>query len=111
MLELPILRGDHYVSAHLRGSRIAAIKIDVQGFEPAVLDGLADTIASHRPVIWLEATSSTRQKIADSLPKHPYRVDRFMRTRTVALLNGERLRPATVPELMASDGDYLISAV
>lgn len=111
ILELPILKGDDYVSSHLRGSRIAAIKIDVQGFEPAVLDGFADTIASHRPVIWLEATPSTRQKIAASLPKYPYRVDRFMPIRTLALLNGERLRPATVAELMASDGDYLISAV
>ncbi len=40
-------------------SRVDFIKIDVEGFEPAVLDGMSDTLARHRPWVAMEFNSVT----------------------------------------------------
>ena len=37
--------------------RIVAIKIDVEGFEPQVLVGAADTLARHRPLVMIEGAN------------------------------------------------------
>ncbi len=50
---LPIRRGDTYL-ADKGIANIDFIKIDVEGFEPDVLEGLAQTIARDRPVIVFE---------------------------------------------------------
>ncbi len=50
---LPIRRGDTYLSSK-DITNIDFIKIDVEGFEPDVLEGLAQTILHDRPVIVFE---------------------------------------------------------
>ena len=40
---------------------ISVIKIDVQGYEPKVLDGASNTITKHRPVIFIEVESPQLQ--------------------------------------------------
>jgi len=58
---------DHDVSAEIvpgdealadRSDRIVLIKVDVEGDEPKVLQGLAKTITTHRPLIFFEALSA-----------------------------------------------------
>jgi FkbM family methyltransferase len=62
MGKLPTVRGD----ALLQGvGRIDLVKIDVEGYEPNVLEGLKDTIARHGPVLVIEFTSETRAGFAD----------------------------------------------
>lgn len=45
--------GDAYLH-EIGCSRVDAIKIDVQGFEPQVLTGLRETLRRDRPVVWIE---------------------------------------------------------
>ncbi len=52
-LELPIKLGDE-VMANESPERIDFVKIDVEGFEPQVLEGLKETLAKHRPVVFFE---------------------------------------------------------
>lgn len=52
-LELRIENADDYVSA-LGLDRIDFIKVDVEGWEPQLFEGMAGTIAKHRPTIAFE---------------------------------------------------------
>ena len=45
------------------------IKIDVEGFEPQVIAGLAGTIRAHRPVIFFEHIFLSPQEIDALLPE------------------------------------------
>lgn len=49
-----VARGDDEVAA-LGGGPILMIKVDVEGLEPQVIKGLADTIRQHRPMVYWEA--------------------------------------------------------
>ena len=51
--ELPVRRGDEVLSG-LGTGPVDFIKLDVEGHEVAALEGLRQTLAAHRPVIWLE---------------------------------------------------------
>ncbi len=54
-----VVRGDDYLAAHAIAP-VALIKIDVEGYEPYVLEGLRETLARDRPVVqmeWSEATA------------------------------------------------------
>src|SRR5439155_11754661 len=44
------------------------LKIDVEGFEPLVLAGLAETIRQNHPVIFFEHSKLTDDEIRSSLP-------------------------------------------
>ena len=53
--KVPVVTLDHDVPAHLApGARVDILKIDVEGFENAVLAGAARLIAEHSPVIIAE---------------------------------------------------------
>jgi FkbM family methyltransferase len=53
--KLPVRRGDSYLRAQGVG-RVDAMKIDVEGFEGPVLQGLRGTLDEHRPVLAVEVT-------------------------------------------------------
>lgn len=53
--EFPIVRGDDVLPDLVgKESKIDAVKLDIQGFEPAALRGLQKTLAEHRPYTWVE---------------------------------------------------------
>ena len=71
--------GDNYLSSNEIGP-IDAIKIDVQGFEQEVLQGLDHTLSKDRPVVWFEVGGETKDKLAvrkDICDLFPYRVNLF----------------------------------
>lgn len=59
-IALPIRKGDQ-VLTELEVSEVALIKIDVEGFEPFVLQGLSETLKRDRPVILMELSTLTDQ--------------------------------------------------
>jgi hypothetical protein len=91
-VEVALTTGD---SALTRDHPVGLIKIDVEGLEPQVLKGLAQTIESHRPVVVLEQLASAidatsgGSEVSNIMRKHGYRafeIRRIARTR-VKLLN------------------------
>lgn len=64
-IALPIRIGDQLVAETGLAGRVDAIKIDVQGFEPQVLAGLAETLRACRPLLWFEVSDSTIERMAD----------------------------------------------
>lgn len=59
----PIRHAGNYL-AEVGVGRVDAVKIDVQGFEPEVLRGLADILERDRPVIWCEIAAGTLESIS-----------------------------------------------
>lgn len=55
---LPVLRGDTAM-ARLGIDRVHIVKIDTEGFEIKVLNGLVETIARHRPIVVCEMSGPT----------------------------------------------------
>jgi FkbM family methyltransferase len=51
---IKILQGDRYIEGANLGQPVGFIKIDVEGYELDVIAGLAQTIATHKPVVTLE---------------------------------------------------------
>ena len=100
-----IAHGDRYLQA--RGiSQVDAIKIDVQGLEPAVLRGLGGTLEASRPAVWFEFGAGTRDSAQSSQLRDwfPYEVDLFRLVRIKGpLLAVSLARTVTAPPL----GDYL----
>lgn len=52
-LELPIKQADRYIES-LGLARVDFIKVDVEGMEPDLFEGLRETIARHRPIVAFE---------------------------------------------------------
>jgi FkbM family methyltransferase len=50
-----VRNGDEFVKSRNDGRRIGFIKVDVEGMEAAVLEGLAEVLRAHRPVVLFEA--------------------------------------------------------
>lgn len=65
---LTIRRGDDL----LQGEVPSFLKIDVEGMEMQVLAGLADTIATHRPTIFIEVDAENRPALDAWLAAHRY---------------------------------------
>ncbi|MGD0812236.1 MAG: FkbM family methyltransferase [Verrucomicrobiota bacterium] len=67
-ISVQIRRGDDVLS-ELGLPPPNVLKVDVEGFEPSVFAGLAQTIASHRPVIIFEHIWLTDEQIRQLVPK------------------------------------------
>lgn len=65
-IEVSVRQGDGVVSS-LGIGRVDVIKIDVEGFERQVLNGLAKTIRQYRPVVFFEWS----EEADDTLPQLP----------------------------------------
>lgn len=59
-VEVQVARGDEFVRDHIPG-RVDFIKIDVEGHESQVLEGLHQTLVRDRPVVMFELAPSTRR--------------------------------------------------
>jgi FkbM family methyltransferase len=110
-IDLPVARADDFIAQHgITG--IDAVKIDVQGYEPNVLAGMADTLARCRPVIWVEVSEPTiaefdrRGGLAAMMPSG-YRMYRFKTTYRGFLFHHTRLE-ACVDLNPCDEGDYLL---
>ncbi len=62
---LQIRQGDKFVTEN-GINPVSLIKIDVEGFEPFVLQGLAQTLRKDRPIIIMEMSAMTRKTIAEA---------------------------------------------
>lgn len=107
IVQLPVIVLDDYVERVLAHKTVAAIKVDVQGFEASVLRGLTRTLAAHRPLVWIEVSDHTRKAIA-MLNICPRRVQRFSVYRQLGIWNTERLENSSMAELLRRNGDYLL---
>jgi len=93
----------------LAGTKIDALKIDVQGFEQNVLRGLQKTIVTSRPLIWVEITETTldtptASALAELIPTR-FRLLRFVSHRGI-VLNRTDLAEHAAERLPV--GDYII---
>ena len=61
---LSIREGDKVVT-EMGINPVSLMKIDVEGFEPFVLKGLAQTLRTYRPIIVMELSDRTRQTMAE----------------------------------------------
>ncbi len=61
--KIKVVSADDYVEK-LRLSRIDMIKIDVEGFEKYVLQGLSKTIKKYRPIIFMEYSETTAREFS-----------------------------------------------
>ena len=102
--------GDRYLASTAVGP-VDAIKIDVQGFEPQVIEGLAKLLQRDQPFLWLEVGEETVKTAATAegllawfpYPARLYRLERSKgRVRRQVLI-----KPA--PEGSLSRGNYLIT--
>ncbi|MBN1824067.1 MAG: FkbM family methyltransferase [Endomicrobiales bacterium] len=84
--KLEIKNADEYI-AGLGLDRIDLIKIDVEGFERRVLNGLKDTIKKYRPAIFMEYSESTAGTFASAEEFKDflagYRISRVTANKTV----------------------------
>lgn len=102
-----IVNGADYLAQWGVG-RVDAIKIDVQGLEAEVLDGLRSVLARDRPLVWVEAGGGATGAIhtSDQLRAHfPYPITiTHLRGFRGALTHGRRLEAAAGA---LRPGDYL----
>ncbi|MFN7641995.1 MAG: FkbM family methyltransferase [Burkholderiales bacterium] len=56
--ELQVRRADGYLLEHPPARPVALVKIDVEGFETEVLDGLRATLVAHRPFVLFESSTA-----------------------------------------------------
>ena len=64
--QLPVRRLDDLISELGLTSRIGFIKMDTEGFEPLVIDGARQTLATHRPAMIVEAHTTRLAKLGRS---------------------------------------------
>lgn len=108
-LTVSVRRGDDVISS-LGDPRVAAIKMDVQGFEPKVIDGLRQTIARDKPVILSEIyTDETR----DFLLSRDFAamlggVDMFIEIVRGRVVRDTRVKKINGADLAGFTGDVLI---
>ncbi|WP_156169934.1 FkbM family methyltransferase [Aurantiacibacter luteus] len=109
-VRLPVARGDDVVKDQGLNP-VDAIKIDVQGFEPQVLMGLADTIAQDKPIIWAEFSESTLRGLQASGSRMSqilagYRMYKFAPALKFGLIHRVKLEPCDGIH-SSEEADYL----
>ena len=70
--EVPILDGDSFVGAR----RIDLIKIDVEGAEVDVLEGLMSVLRRDRPAVYIEVSATTHNQVMNLFVNLDYRLQR-----------------------------------
>jgi FkbM family methyltransferase len=68
-IKVQVRRGDA-MRRELRLPAPTVMKIDVEGFEPSVFAGLAETIAEHRPIIFFEHIYLSDEQVKALIPKN-----------------------------------------
>ena len=110
-LDLPVVRADDFIAQHAIDG-IDAVKIDVQGYEPHVLEGMTRTLIAYRPVVWMEVSQPTideldrRGGLATIMPAN-YRMYRFRTAYRYMLFHRTRLE-ACADLNPREEGDYLL---
>ena len=107
--KVPVAAGDKHLEETGVGP-IDAIKIDVQGFEPEVIRGLAGTLTRYRPHVWIELGPGTKTKVdtltgLQKLVHYPIEAFRFAPARR-GLFSTVSLQRTTEDSL--EPGDYLV---
>jgi FkbM family methyltransferase len=75
-IQLEIKRGDDFVRE--KGlQRLDFIKMDVEGFEPAALDGLKETLEKFRPIVFMEWSQNDRNS-PDVKTAEPFFPSRYL---------------------------------
>lgn len=67
---LEVMRGDDAI----RGQKVDFIKMDVEGMELQVLNGLSQTLATHKPKIFIEVNNENRDGFFAWVKANGYRV-------------------------------------
>ncbi len=110
-IRLPVKRGDDFLES-IGVSAVDFIKIDVQGAESEVLQGLAKTLAKSPPFVWLEISATTRQDLPNLaalrtvFPKDAYEALIFARSHV--WLKTAAPRPITADEYQHLDGNLML---
>lgn len=108
---LDVRRGDKLL-AESGVVEVDVIKIDVQGAEKEVLEGLRPLIARTRPLIWMEITEPTRSDIPDinslaELIGYTPRVEAFVKTNSKFTTRPQR-RPVSAEQYTKHDGNIFL---
>ena len=105
------MRADDFLTHH-EIDGIDAVKIDVQGYEPNVLDGMARTLAAHRPIVWMEVSQPTISELdrcggLAALMPAGYRMYRFRTAYRYMLFHRTQLEACAGLD-PREEGDYLL---
>lgn len=69
--EISIIDVDSFVSEHGL-SQVDFVKVDTEGFEESVLDGMQRVIELHRPDLWIEVSEESFRHVIDALSAMGY---------------------------------------
>lgn len=97
--------GDEAVAA-AGVSQLNLVKIDVEGFEKNVLEGLRGTIAKFRPLIFFEFENNTIQKFASEQEFYDLFPEKY---RFVKVHGDERTKASVRPFSFVQDGAYALA--
>lgn len=110
--EVRIVDGSSYLE-RIAVDRVDAIKVDVQGYELTVLDGLQQVLKKNRPYIWIEISQSEADSFGTAkafLDLIPYRANLQRLVRTTNLVKSKyMLVPYRAGTGRLAGGDHLIS--
>ncbi|MBL7726090.1 MAG: FkbM family methyltransferase [Dinghuibacter sp.] len=87
-------------------ARLDLVKIDVEGFEKNVLEGLKGTIARFRPLVFFEFENSTVQKFASEEEFYALFPEKY---RFVKVYGDERRQASVRPFSFMHDGAYALA--
>lgn len=94
----------------LAGNNVAAVKIDVQGFEANVLRGMRLTLEKSKPIVWVEWGAGTKSDVSSRLELEnlfPYRISLEKFETSGTLVRKTQLNSFLGDQLDA--GNYLVS--
>lgn len=107
--DVEVRQAERYIEEHVKNP-ISAIKLDVQGYEAAILKSLANVIRRERPILYVEvAAPATREAIhpATFAERFGYSV-RAYTTRRSRWFGRNRIVPIAQDQWEAFEGDVLL---
>ena len=109
VIEVAIKRGDNFLRS-IGVDRVDVIKIDVEGFERAVLAGLSETISRHQPIVffeWSEPQLTDDLTLMASPFFDQYVFFAFTQGRTFGLFFEENTYRLTRVDALKADNNYV----